>query len=101
MVSARVSWQQGFEKNNSKIRSYPPDSELHVCTLFCTEKKTTCYFVYGTLLCWYIQKLWRDGRDAWYHEVMRDASPQCEPVWLEAEDHLFMLYTSGSTGENN
>ena len=24
MVSARVGWQQGFEKNYSKIRSYPP-----------------------------------------------------------------------------
>ena len=33
MVSARVGWQQGFEKNYSKIRSYPPDSELHVCTV--------------------------------------------------------------------
>ena len=33
MESARVSWQQGFEKNYSKIRSYPPDSELHVCTV--------------------------------------------------------------------
>ena len=37
MVSARVSWQQGFEKNNSKIRSYPPDSELHVCTVIYTK----------------------------------------------------------------
>ena len=33
MVSARVSSQQVFEKNYSKIRSYPPDSELHVRTV--------------------------------------------------------------------
>ena len=34
MVSAMVSSQQGFEKNYSKIRSYPPDSELHVGTVW-------------------------------------------------------------------
>ena len=33
MVSARVCLQQGFKKYYSKIRSYPPNSELHVCTV--------------------------------------------------------------------
>ena len=41
---------------------------------------------------------WRDGRDVWYHEVMEDASPDCPAEELEAEDPLFILYTSGSTG---
>jgi len=39
------------------------------------------------------------GRDHWWHEVMADASPQCEPEWMDAEDPLFILYTSGSTGK--
>jgi acetyl-CoA synthetase len=30
---------------------------------------------------------------------MKDASPECEPEWMDAEDPLFILYTSGSTGK--
>ena len=41
---------------------------------------------------------WRDGRDVWYHEVMADASTDCPAEELDAEDPLFILYTSGSTG---
>ncbi len=42
---------------------------------------------------------WTDGRDVWYHEMMKDASPECETEWLNAEDPLYILYTSGSTGK--
>ncbi|RME40385.1 MAG: acetate--CoA ligase [Planctomycetota bacterium] len=41
----------------------------------------------------------KPGRDHWWHEVMQDASPECEPEWMDAEDPLFILYTSGSTGK--
>ncbi len=41
----------------------------------------------------------KSGRDHWWHDVMKDASPQCECEWMDAEDPLFMLYTSGSTGK--
>ena len=41
---------------------------------------------------------WREGRDVWYHEVMADASTDCPAEELDAEDPLFILYTSGSTG---
>ena len=40
-----------------------------------------------------------DGRDVWYHDVMADASPDCEAEVMNAEDPLFILYTSGSTGK--
>ena len=34
MVSARVSWQQGFERKKLlENLELPPDSELHVCTV--------------------------------------------------------------------
>jgi len=39
------------------------------------------------------------GRDLWWHEEMAKASAQCDPVWMDAEDPLFILYTSGSTGK--
>ncbi len=41
----------------------------------------------------------QDGRDVWYHDVMVDASAECEPEKMKAEDPLFILYTSGSTGK--
>jgi acetyl-CoA synthetase len=40
-----------------------------------------------------------DGRDSWWHELMREASPKCDPEPMDAEDPLFILYTSGSTGK--
>ena len=40
-----------------------------------------------------------DGRDVWYHELMPNASDECEPEKMNAEDPLFILYTSGSTGK--
>jgi acetyl-CoA synthetase len=39
------------------------------------------------------------GRDVWWQEEMGKVSAECEPVWLDAEDPLFILYTSGSTGK--
>jgi acetyl-CoA synthetase len=39
------------------------------------------------------------GRDFWYHELMAGASPECEPAHQDAEDTLFILYTSGTTGK--
>ncbi len=41
----------------------------------------------------------KPGRDHWWHEVMKDASPQCDCEWMDSEDPLFILYTSGSTGK--
>jgi acetyl-CoA synthetase len=40
-----------------------------------------------------------EGRDFWWHDLMKDASVKCEPEWMDAEDPLFILYTSGSTGK--
>ena len=40
-----------------------------------------------------------DGRDCWYEEEMAGASADCPPEEMGAEDPLFILYTSGSTGQ--
>jgi acetyl-CoA synthetase len=42
---------------------------------------------------------WVNGRDTWYHEACAAASPDCPPEEMSAEDPLFILYTSGSTGQ--
>jgi acetyl-CoA synthetase len=41
---------------------------------------------------------WKDGRDIWYAEAAAEASPDCPPEPMNAEEPLFILYTSGSTG---
>jgi len=35
----------------------------------------------------------------WYHDLMRDAPLTCEPEQVDAEDMLYILYTSGTTGK--
>ncbi|MFC3908236.1 acetate--CoA ligase [Legionella dresdenensis] len=37
--------------------------------------------------------------DYWWHEMREQASSECAPEIMDAEDPLFMLYTSGSTGQ--
>jgi acetyl-CoA synthetase len=39
------------------------------------------------------------GRDHWWHELMADADPVCEPEHMDAEDLLYLLYTSGTTAK--
>jgi acetyl-CoA synthetase len=41
----------------------------------------------------------KPGRDHWYHDLMASASPVCAPQPVDAEDVLFILYTSGTTGK--
>lgn len=39
------------------------------------------------------------SRDIWWHDAMENAIEACAPEWMDAEDPLFILYTSGSTGQ--
>jgi acetyl-CoA synthetase len=39
------------------------------------------------------------GRDHWWHEALEAEPAWCEPERMEAEDLLFILYTSGTTGK--
>ena len=41
----------------------------------------------------------KPGRDLWWHEALADAAPECAPEWMDAEDPLYILYTSGTTGK--
>jgi acetyl-CoA synthetase len=41
----------------------------------------------------------KDGRDHWYHDLMNKAPFTCPPEAMDAEDMLYILYTSGTTGK--
>ena len=41
----------------------------------------------------------KEGRDHWYHRLMQTAAYDCPPEAMDAEDMLYILYTSGTTGK--
>ena len=41
----------------------------------------------------------KEGRDFWWHDLIKDASTNHEAEAMNSEDPLFILYTSGSTGK--
>jgi acetyl-CoA synthetase len=40
-----------------------------------------------------------EGRDHWYHDLIAQADPVCPAEPMDAEQLLFLLYTSGTTGK--
>jgi len=42
---------------------------------------------------------WTEGRDLWWHDVVDAAAPEHTPEPFDAEQPLFLLYTSGTTGK--
>ncbi|MEX0869381.1 MAG: acetate--CoA ligase [Nitriliruptoraceae bacterium] len=39
-----------------------------------------------------------DGRDVWWHDLVDGQPADCPPEHMDAEDLLYLLYTSGTTG---
>src|SRR5882724_9967774 len=42
---------------------------------------------------------WQEGRDIWWHDFVKTADAYTAPEPMDAEDMLYLLYTSGSTGQ--
>ncbi len=41
----------------------------------------------------------KSGRDLWLQDLMAKADAECPPEWMDSEDMLYILYTSGTTGK--
>jgi len=65
------------------------DEALQTCP---TVKKVIVYKRTNT------QVVIQNGRDVWWHEEIKKADDACKAEDMDAEDMLFILYTSGSTG---
>jgi acetyl-CoA synthetase len=42
---------------------------------------------------------WNDERDLWWHDLVEGQSADCPPEAMDAEDLLYLLYTSGTTAK--
>jgi acetyl-CoA synthetase len=42
---------------------------------------------------------WVEGRDVWYRDAIEGQPAACEPEEMDAEEPLYLLYTSGTTGK--
>ena len=42
---------------------------------------------------------WTDGRDVWWHDLVPGQRAECPPEEMDAEDLLYLLYTSGTTAK--
>ena len=42
---------------------------------------------------------WDDARDVWWHDIVPRQAAECAPEAMDAEDLLYILYTSGTTAK--
>ena len=86
LITADGGWRNG---KIIPLKQYA-DAAVEACS--CIEKvivvKRTCQEV-G----------WDDARDVWWHALMKDSPAANVPEQMDAEDPLFILYTSGTTGK--
>ena len=87
LITADGAWLRG---NIIKLKDISDEAMARQATIeHCIVVKRTENEVYM-----------EQGRDFWYHDLLKlpIASPKCETEQMDAEDLLFILYTSGTTG---
>jgi len=89
--ASAVITQDGLYRRGAEIRLKPAvDEALESCP---SVKSVVVYKRTGS------EVEMREGRDHWWHDLMKDASDECEAEPLDSEHPLYILYTSGSTGK--
>jgi acetyl-CoA synthetase len=86
LVTADGGWRRGAAvplKANADVALAGTPSIEHVVVVRRTESDVAM----------------KDGRDHWYHDLMAGASADCPPEKMDAEDLLYLLYTSGTTAK--
>jgi acetyl-CoA synthetase len=87
-----VTADGGFRRGNVVDLKRGADEALRGCP--CVEKVVVVHR--GTTDA--AQVPMAPGRDIWWHRLMEGATTHCEPEEMDAEDILYVLYTSGTTG---
>ena len=86
VITQDGAWRRGSVvalKANADVSVAQTPSIKHVVVVKRTENEVTM----------------SDGRDIWYHDLVDGKSTVFEPAVMNAEDLLYILYTSGTTGK--
>jgi acetyl-CoA synthetase len=75
-------------------KKIPLKANADIALMNCPEVKTVIIVNVANL-----EVNMKGGRDHWWNDLIPYASADCEPVEVDAEDPLFILYTSGTTGK--
>ena len=86
VITQDTSYRRGTEIQLKKI----VDEALTQCP---TVQHVVVYRRSGTPVAM------KEGRDVWWDESMLAAEKECAPEWMDSEDPLYLLYTSGTTGK--
>jgi acetyl-CoA synthetase len=89
VLTQDVSYRRGTEVRLKEI----VDEAMDRCP---TVRKVV---VYRRAEAWEPTAVMRPGRDLWWHELMNEAEAVCPAEWMDSEDLLYILYTSGTTGK--
>ncbi|MBI3307508.1 MAG: acetate--CoA ligase [Candidatus Omnitrophica bacterium] len=89
VITADFGWRRGNQIHLKKVTDEALQGVNSVKNVIVVQRSANSGF----------QCAFQEGRDYWWHQLMKEADSYCEPAETDAEDMLFILYTSGTTGK--